>query len=207
MTDRESPIAMIAMALRAPGSETPEEFWANILGGRDTLTRATETQLRRVGVPERLIKNPMYVRSRLVLRAPGGFDAAFFDMSGHTAKTTDPRAIACSSRARTKRWSGLASSPVARRAPWGVFGGGGGGQDGYVIRNFGGGAVDLDDPAVWWPRLPERHGPHPRRGTVASASAPSTGLSNRSSAVRSKSSEYGHPIAHPVRTRVGHCRA
>ena len=90
MTDRESPIAMIAMALRAPGSETPEEFWANILGGRDTLTRATETQLRRVGVPERLIKNPMYVRSRLVLRAPGGFDAAFFDMSGHTAKTTDP---------------------------------------------------------------------------------------------------------------------
>ena len=33
----------------------------------------------------------------------------------------------------------------------GVYGGGGGNQDSYIIRNFGGGAVDLDDPIVWLP--------------------------------------------------------
>ena len=150
MTDRESPIAVIAMALRAPGAETPEEFWANILAGRDTLTRATETQLRRLGVPERLIKNPMYIRSRPVLRDPGGFDAAFFDMSGRTAKTTDPGHrlfLTCAYEALER--AGVV--PGREAGTVGVFGGGGGGQDGYVVRNFGGGAVDLDDPAVWLP--------------------------------------------------------
>ena len=150
MTHRESPIAVVGMALRAAGAETPEEFWDNIVAGRDTLTRPTETQLRRLGVPERLLQNSHYVRSRPVLRAPGAFDAAFFDMSGRAATTTDPAHrlfLTCAWEAMER--AGVVPGPEAGTV--GVYGGGGGGQDSYTLRNFGGGAVDLDDPTVWLP--------------------------------------------------------
>ena len=150
MTHSDAPIAVVGMALRAPGAETPEQFWTNILDGVDTLTRPTDTQLRRLGVSESLIQNPLYVRSRPVLKDPGAFDAAFFDMSGHAAKTTDP----CHRLFLTCAYEALERAgvvPGREAGTVGVYGGGGGGQESYMVRNFGGGAVDLDDPAVWLP--------------------------------------------------------
>ena len=86
----QTPIAVIGMSLRAPGADSTEAFWQNLLEGRDCFTRPTETQLRRAGVPERLIQDPNFIRSRPLLKDPGGFDPAFFDMSASAAKTTDP---------------------------------------------------------------------------------------------------------------------
>ena len=150
MTQGDVPIAVIGMALRAPGAETPEEFWDNILGGRDTLTRPTETQLRRLGVPDRLIRNPSFVRARPLLKDPGGFDSAFFDVSAVSARMIDP----CHRLFMACAWEAMERAgvvPGAEAGVVGVFGGGGGGQTGYAFRNFGGGSVDLDDPDVWLP--------------------------------------------------------
>ncbi len=150
MPDQNIPIAVTGMALRAPGSETPETLWANILARQDSLTRPTESQLRRAGVPDRLIDDPMFVRARPLLKDPGGFDAAFFGMSAKEAAITDPAHrlfLTCAWEALER--AGVAPGPEAGTV--GVFGGSGGGQDSYVIRNFGGAAVDLNDPAVWLP--------------------------------------------------------
>ena len=150
MTYHDSPIAVIGMALRAPGADTPEAFWDNILAGRDTFTRPTETQLRRAGVPEHIIRNPMYVRSRPLLKNPGAFDSAFFDTSAVAAKTTAP----CHRLFMTCAWEAMERAgvvPGPEAGVVGVYGGVAHGQDNYVLRNFGGGRVDLDDPVVWLP--------------------------------------------------------
>ena len=138
MPRRDPPVAVVGMALRAPGADTPETFWGNLLAGRDTLTRPTETQLRRAGVPERFIRNPCYVRARPLLKDPGAFDAGFFDMSAVSARTTDP----CHRLFMTCAWEALERAgvvPGPEAGVVGVYGGGGGGPDSYVLRNFGGG--------------------------------------------------------------------
>jgi len=146
----KSPIAVIGMSLRTAGAETPEVFWENIVNGVDSFTRPTETQLRRLGVPERLIQDTNFIRSRAVLKNPGAFDAEFFGMSSFTARTTDPAQrlfLTCAWEAMER--AGIVPGPEAGIV--GVYGGSGGVQESYLVRNFGGGHVDLDDPLVWLP--------------------------------------------------------
>jgi acyl transferase domain-containing protein/acyl carrier protein len=150
MSYHDSPIAVIGMALRAPGADTPEQFWDNLMWGRDTLSRPTESQLRRAGVPEHLIQDPNFIRSRAVLKDPGAFEPAFFGMSELDAKMADP----CHRLFLTCAWEALERAgvvPGPHLGAVGVYGGGDGGPENYSLRNFGGGFVDMDDPLVWLP--------------------------------------------------------
>jgi len=61
---RSLPIAVVGMALRAPGAGTPEQFWHNIERGIDCLTRTPVDKLREAGVPERLREDPRYVAAK-----------------------------------------------------------------------------------------------------------------------------------------------
>ncbi|MFC5216471.1 amino acid adenylation domain-containing protein [Streptomyces coerulescens] len=79
------PLAVLGMACRFPGAETPEEFWELLVAGRDTVT----------AVPDDRWANgqgstPGFHGS--FLREPAEFDAAFFGMDDEEARATDPQA-------------------------------------------------------------------------------------------------------------------
>ncbi|GAA2899978.1 hypothetical protein GCM10010517_65560 [Streptosporangium fragile] len=77
-------VAVIGMACRFPGADTPEAFWARLAAGHDAVT----------GVPaERWTTPPDAVaRWGAFLDDPAGFDAEFFRIGEDEARATDPQA-------------------------------------------------------------------------------------------------------------------
>lgn len=84
-------IAIIGMSGRFPGAESVGEFWANLVAGRESITRFSDDQLRASGVHEAEIADPLYVRSRGVLEFPECFDAEFFGWTAREAEVADPQ--------------------------------------------------------------------------------------------------------------------
>lgn len=75
------PVAVLGMACRFPGAETPEAFWELLLSGRDTLS----------AVPgDRWDDAPAFFGS--FLPDPSAFDATCFGMDDEEARATDPQA-------------------------------------------------------------------------------------------------------------------
>ncbi|WP_432192487.1 amino acid adenylation domain-containing protein [Streptomyces sp. bgisy027] len=79
------PLAVLGMACRFPGAETPEAFWELLVSGRDTMTavpddRWTGGQADRGGFYGSFLPEP------------GDFDADFFGMDDEEARATDPQA-------------------------------------------------------------------------------------------------------------------
>ncbi|WP_338146069.1 polyketide synthase, partial [Streptomyces scabichelini] len=84
-------VAVIGMALRFPGAETPEQYWRDIEAGVSHVRRFTRAELRAAGAPEDLLDDPDLVGASALLDGVDGFDAAFFGMSGREAAVTDPQ--------------------------------------------------------------------------------------------------------------------
>ncbi|CAM5620089.1 Peptide synthetase OS=Streptomyces viridochromogenes OX=1938 GN=ACM01_26125 PE=3 SV=1 [Streptomyces viridochromogenes] len=78
------PVAVLGMACRFPGAETPEEFWELLVSGRDTVTAVPAG---RWGGP-----TPAGGRFGSFLPGPADFDADFFGMDDAEARATDPQA-------------------------------------------------------------------------------------------------------------------
>jgi amino acid adenylation domain-containing protein len=82
--DQQSPeaIAVIGMAGRFPGAQNPDEFWQNLMAGKDGITRfpsRTETD------------GSKYVGARSVLEDADKFDASFFGIYPKEAELMDPQ--------------------------------------------------------------------------------------------------------------------
>ena len=135
-------IAVVGMALRVPGANTLEQFWQNILDGRDCLTRSSIDELYQAGVPRRNLANPQSVRAMPKLDDIEYFDASFFNMAASEADRTDPvhrLFLECA-------WEALEHAGIVpgHNGPvTGVFGG----EEGYYLRSN---LEDLleDDPAI-----------------------------------------------------------
>lgn len=84
-------VAIVGMAARLPGSRSVDELWQNLVGGVDTITRFTEDELRRAGVPESLLRAPNYIRAKGLLPDADLFDASFFGFSRGEAELMDPQ--------------------------------------------------------------------------------------------------------------------
>ncbi|MFF1375658.1 type I polyketide synthase [Streptomyces sp. NPDC058308] len=84
-------VAVVGMSFRLPGSDTPEEFWRTIHDGADRIRRFTDAELAAAGVPEEEYRAEEFVGASGVLDDIAGFDAAFFGMSAHEARITDPQ--------------------------------------------------------------------------------------------------------------------
>ncbi len=115
------PIAVIAMAGRFPGARNIEEFWANLLAGRDTITQFDDAQLD-PGLPVSLTSDPAYVKARGVIDDVELFDAAFFGISPREAELMDPQQRIFLELC----WECLergGQAPDASEVPVGVFGG------------------------------------------------------------------------------------
>ncbi|MEU1087676.1 type I polyketide synthase [Streptomyces sp. NPDC005576] len=89
--DMDPRIAVIGMAFRLPGADTPEDLWRIVRNGEDRITRFTQSQLAAAGVPEELYRRDDFVGASAVLDDIAGFDARHFGMSAREARLTDPQ--------------------------------------------------------------------------------------------------------------------
>lgn len=84
-------VAIIGMAGRFPGADDLAAFWRNIAAGIESVETVDDAQLRALGVDERLLADPRYVKRTSRLSDVRGFDAELFDISPREAEITDPQ--------------------------------------------------------------------------------------------------------------------
>jgi MFS family permease len=84
-------VAVIGMALRFPGADTPEEYWHDIRSGVSHVRPFTDSEFAAAGLPEELYRDPDFTGASALLHGVDGFDAGFFGMSGREATLTDPQ--------------------------------------------------------------------------------------------------------------------
>ena len=85
-------IAIIEMAGRFPGADTVEEFWQNLVAGKESVSFFTDAELVACGLdPEALRQRGNYIPARGVLKDADCFDAAFFGIHPKEAEVMDPQ--------------------------------------------------------------------------------------------------------------------
>ncbi|HEX6968354.1 MAG TPA: SDR family NAD(P)-dependent oxidoreductase [Micromonosporaceae bacterium] len=89
-TDIDS-VAIIGMAVRVPGAANVEQFWRNLVDGRNSIRFPTDEELIAAGVPPQALGDSRYVKA--VAQAPDveSFDAEFFGMTPREAQICDPQ--------------------------------------------------------------------------------------------------------------------
>ncbi|MDF1812130.1 MAG: amino acid adenylation domain-containing protein [Verrucomicrobiales bacterium] len=83
----EEPVAIVGMALRVPGANSPEQFWDNLVNGRESISRFEKDEL---DFPEEF-DQPNYVPAKGIVEDIDKFDAAFFGILPKDAKIMDPQ--------------------------------------------------------------------------------------------------------------------
>lgn len=83
-------VAIVGMALRLPGANTPEEFLEILQEGRDTISFFKKEELDPY-LPESLCNNPQFVGARGVIEGYDAFDATFFGLNPKVAAIADPQ--------------------------------------------------------------------------------------------------------------------
>lgn len=125
-------VAIVGMACRFPGANSPEAFWENLCNGVESLRTVSDEELDAAGVSKAIRRSPAYVP---VYSGPDDvdrFDSAFFGITPGEAECIDPQhriLLECAHEALER--SGFAFSGYGGRT--GVFGGTG--SLNYVIRN------------------------------------------------------------------------
>src|ERR1700733_2854940 len=87
-------IAIIGMAVRAPGAKNLDEFWSNIERGVESRVVTTDEDAKAAG-QEAALANPNYVKAAFPVGAIEMFDAEFFGMSPKEAAVKDPQGRMC----------------------------------------------------------------------------------------------------------------
>ena len=82
--------AIIGMACRFPGASNVDEFWENLLQGKETVSFFSDEELSpEVSIEERA--NPAYVKAKGIIDGYDQFDAKFFGISPIEARVMDPQ--------------------------------------------------------------------------------------------------------------------
>lgn len=90
--ERLEGVAIIGMTGRFPGAESVEEFWANLVAGKETISFFSDTELIDSGLnPSELRQRGRYVPARGLLKDADCFDAAFFSVHPKEAEVIDPQ--------------------------------------------------------------------------------------------------------------------
>lgn len=84
-------LAVIGMAFRLPGADTPEDLWRIVHDGTDRITRFTDEELAAAGVPAEEYGAADFVGTSGVVDDIAGFDAQHFGISAREARITDPQ--------------------------------------------------------------------------------------------------------------------
>ena len=92
MTDAsDSDIAIVGMAIRVPGANDPEQFWANLAAGVESVQTYTDAELIAKGVSPGTLADPNYVKAGIPLQDVDLFDPEFFGFSPKEAAILDPQ--------------------------------------------------------------------------------------------------------------------
>lgn len=91
VTIRPNDVAVIGMCGRFPGAPDLDAFWNRLRAGDDMLTTYTDDELVAAGVPERVLRDPHYVRRAATLPDAFDFDPEFFGYTRREAKLIDPQ--------------------------------------------------------------------------------------------------------------------
>ena len=83
-------IAIIGMACRFPGALNPQQFWANLVNGVESLHFLSDAELTEAGVDEITRNDPDFVNVSSGLENKDVFDAAFFDYRPAEARLLNP---------------------------------------------------------------------------------------------------------------------
>jgi len=121
MSESIGRIAIVGMAGRFPGANSIDQFWRNLCGGVESITRFADHELEdSFSAATRSTAN--FVKARPILEDVDRFDAEFFGMYAREAELTDPQQrifLECC-------WEALESAgydPAAYRGAIGVFAG------------------------------------------------------------------------------------
>ncbi|MFG1891295.1 SDR family NAD(P)-dependent oxidoreductase [Micromonospora sp. NPDC049051] len=87
----ELAVAVVGMALRCPGAETPEEFWQNLVDGVESIERFAPEEVELPARLRDLDSGAVHVPAGGLLDEPARFDAEFFRMSPREAQLIDPQ--------------------------------------------------------------------------------------------------------------------
>lgn len=129
-------VAIIGMACRFPGADTPSALWRNLCEGAESVTFFTDAELLAAGVPPRLLDDPSYVKAAAVLADADKFDAGFFGFSPREAGLLDPQQRLLLEVA----WEAFEDAgyhPESHDGVVGVFAGGGGVVTSYLVAHPG----------------------------------------------------------------------
>jgi acyl transferase domain-containing protein/acyl-CoA synthetase (AMP-forming)/AMP-acid ligase II/acyl carrier protein len=84
-------VAIVGMSLRVPGASGVDDFWENLVHGREARREFTDAELRAAGVSDALLADSRYVKAGAVLEDIDKFDAGFFGYSPREAEILDPQ--------------------------------------------------------------------------------------------------------------------
>jgi acyl transferase domain-containing protein/thioesterase domain-containing protein len=88
---QDTDIAIIGVSGRFPGSNNVEEFWDNLIKGKETLSRLSTQDMLDDGVPENLIHDKNYINVAGVVPDYDMFDNEFFGYSNRESLLMDPQ--------------------------------------------------------------------------------------------------------------------
>jgi phthiocerol/phenolphthiocerol synthesis type-I polyketide synthase E len=91
MLDSDEAIAVVGLAAKVPGARDVDEYWSNLVRGRETVCSLSDEQLRGYGVPEELLSSPAYVKTAAMVPDAEYFDAKLFRMTPREAELCDPQ--------------------------------------------------------------------------------------------------------------------
>ncbi|GAU65733.1 erythronolide synthase [Streptomyces sp. NBRC 110611] len=80
-------VAIIGMSCRFPGARDKEQFWDNLVHGRESITFLQRDE---IAVDETVINNPAYVRAAGLLDGYDEFDPSVFGISDRMARAMTP---------------------------------------------------------------------------------------------------------------------
>ena len=89
--DLDNKIAIIGMAGRFPQADSIDQFWANLIEGKECISSVTDEELLAAGVPESLLGNSDYIKAAARISMVDAFDAEFFNFTPREAAFMDPQ--------------------------------------------------------------------------------------------------------------------
>jgi acyl transferase domain-containing protein/surfactin synthase thioesterase subunit len=139
--DDTAGIAIVGMACRLPGAESPAALWRNLCAGVDSITFFSDADLLAAGISPALLTNPAYVKAGAILRDADKFDAAFFGFSPREATLLDPQQRLLL-EVSWEAFEDAGYHPESYEGVAGVFAGGGGVVTSYLLAHAGHPAFD-----------------------------------------------------------------
>ena len=83
-------IAIVGMSGRFPGADNVQQFWDNLVAGRESLTRFSRQDALRAGATQEQA-DAIESQARGVIQNPDHFDADLFGMNPREAEIMDPQ--------------------------------------------------------------------------------------------------------------------